>query len=107
MFSQPLSFGTANSGYRRLHGSFRLSVPNCANLLGVVLAAQAANVEGSARCNAEGLTTSNGLLLTLSSRAPQPVVSTVLREVGAGEVLPATGDVLLVRGPVLRLETRP
>ncbi len=86
----------------------RLPIPATPQLLGAAFYMQGASVEIPPVSNPAGLTTTNGLQLTLGPTMPPASISMVAsaRSPGATAPRPTTGEIGLSRGPVIRLELR-
>ncbi len=84
-----------------------LDLPGSAALMGQTLAAQALNLEPTGQgSNAAGLTTTNGVALTVASQPVPGSMATVTSKVtGDGQPFPVSGRVSVSRAPVLQLET--
>ncbi len=110
LYLQPvatLPFAFPLTGTLDAEHTIALALPGSTGLLNAVFFAQAINLETPGRSNPAGLTTTNALRLQVGS-VPPPATMTVVatRAVAAGAPWPATGDVFVSRGPVLRFDAR-
>ena len=84
-----------------------VQVPAVPSMLRARLLAQGVDIEATPASNAAGLTTTNGLDITLAGRMPPGSLSTVRSApVAPGTPFPDHGRVAVSRGPVLQLLAR-
>ncbi len=103
----PISYGTAATVQPYPSANAHLTLPRQPAMLGAQFGIQAANLEsGGQRSNPLGVTLTNGLKLTLSTRLVDPDWTTVWSDrVWPGAPFPATGTIRLAFAPVLRIDT--
>ncbi len=103
----PFVFGTPLGSQLDSGHLLRIPLPLSANALGMSVFAQGVNLESAPISNPAGITTTNGLELTIGTAMPPAALSTVRSlPVASGQPYPASGRVFVGRGPIVRLTHR-
>jgi hypothetical protein len=105
----PAAFGSPFRAGEPGTAKVAFQIPPTATLMGAMLWVQWANVEVSLPraewSNPLGLTTSNGLEVTISSFPPALGMATVLSDIAYGGVFPSRGRTNVTKAPALRFDS--